>query len=44
VGDPTFNKAAIKLALGENSQHIADKKVRLIFYLTGSAASIFPVI
>jgi hypothetical protein len=27
VGDPSFNKAAIKLALGENSQHIIDKKV-----------------
>lgn len=28
VGDPNFNKAAIKLALGDNSSHIAEKKVQ----------------
>jgi aspartate aminotransferase len=38
VGDPSFNKAAIKLALGENSQHITDKKVVTVQALSGTGA------
>jgi aspartate aminotransferase len=38
VGDPSFNKAAIKLALGENSQHIIDKKVVTVQALSGTGA------
>jgi len=38
VGDPNFNKAAIKLALGDNSQQIADKKVVTVQALSGTGA------
>jgi len=38
VGDPNFNKAAIKLALGDNSAHIAEKKVVTIQALSGTGA------
>jgi len=38
VGDPSFNKAAIKLALGETSKQIEEKKVVTIQALSGTGA------
>lgn len=37
-GDPNFNKASISLALGKDSQHIANKKVVTIQALSGTGA------